>query len=164
MQKIEERILSLLQNKFFALFCILLSGCSILHTRPVQLMSDTAAAIRAAREVQADTLAPDYFRQANEWFFRAKNEYRLKNFKFAKENAEKARLYAEQAEFIAIQSGGSRTELPILDPLTDGPLGSDKQPAPTPTPEPSPYSYPTPTGTPAVPWGTPETIQPTPSP
>lgn len=141
------------------------SGCSILYTRPAQTMSDTAAAIRAAREVQADTLAPELFRQANEWFFRAKNEYRLKNFKHAKEFADQARHYAEKAELQAIRSGGARTELLLSDPLANLPLGSESQPTPTPTPtETSPYPYPTPTGTPAAPWGQPEPPQPSPTP
>src|SRR5690348_3640000 len=86
-------------SSFFVL--LFLFGCSIIATRPVQEMSDATAAIRAAKEVQADTLAPEYYRQSNEWFFRAKHEYKFKNFKLAKEYADKARYLAEQAEFEA---------------------------------------------------------------
>lgn len=108
-------------------------------------MSDTSVAIRAAREVQADTLAPELFRQANEWFFRAKNEYKFKNFKLAQEYAEKARKYAEQAEFTAVQAGASRVDISAPDP--------------EPLPQHTPYAYPSSTGTPAE-TPTPETSPP----
>lgn len=130
-----------------ALAMMITLGCSILSTRPVQEMSDTAASIRAAREVQADTLAPELFRQANEWFFKAKHEYKFKNFDLAKSYAERARKFAEDAEFESMRNGGSRTDAPIADPMETGLNGPPSQPIPTSTP--SPYAYPTPTGVPA---------------
>ena len=114
----------------FSLFLILiflLAGCSILYTRPVQEMSDTTAALRAAREVQADTLAPEFYRQANEWFSRAKHEYKFKNFKLAKEYADRARGFAEQAELESLRNGGIRSD---LNPPEAAP------------PPPPPYPYP----------------------
>lgn len=110
-----------------------LSSCTVVATRPVQEMSDTAAALKAAKEVQADTLAPELYRQSSEWFNKAKREYKFKNFHFAREYAQKARKFAEQAEFEAIRGGATRSEGP-----------SDTQPPPA-----EPYDYPTPTGTPA---------------
>lgn len=101
-------------------------------------MSDTGAALRAAKEVQADTLAPELYRQANEWFLKARREYKFKNFKDAKDNAAKARKFAEQAEFEAIKNGGNRTDIAPPDLA-----------APAPEPTPSPYDYPAPQGTPA---------------
>lgn len=71
-------------------------------------MSDTAAALRAAREVQADTLAPELYRQASALFFKAKQEYKIKNFLQAKELALQAQKLAEEAEFEALRSGGLR--------------------------------------------------------
>lgn len=128
------------------------TSCSILATRPVQEMSDTAAAIRAAREVQADTLAPELYRQSTEWFFRAKNEYKLKNFKQSKDYSEKARIYAEEAEFEAIRNGGSRSENATPDPLAnlspDGAGISEPPAPPAMAPKSEPYPYPTPSGTP----------------
>lgn len=109
-------------------------ACSILQTRPIQEMSDTAAAVKAAKEVEADTRSPELFRQASDLFFRARQEYKLKNFKRAREYAAKARILAEQAEFESIRKGGVRSE-PV-----------DLQ-APQSPPEP-PYPYPTPTGIP----------------
>jgi hypothetical protein len=112
------------------------AGCSIFYTRPTQDMADTQAAMRAAKEVQADTLAPELFREATDWWLRAKREYKVKNFSLASDYAGKARQLAEQAEFESVRAGGVREEPP--DPLAK-PVGA-KFP---------PYAYPTPTGTPA---------------
>jgi hypothetical protein len=96
-------------------------------------MSDTHSAILAAKEVQADTLAPEYYREATEWFSKARHEYKMKNFALARDYAVKARQFAEQAEFEAVRGGATREE-----------------PAPPEAPAaPQPYDYPTPTGTPA---------------
>lgn len=106
---------------FCTLGALVLGGCSsIWATRPVQEMSDTAAAIRAAKEVQADALAADLFRQADEEWILARREYRQKNFMEAKEALDRARKLAEQAEFEALRAGGSRTDLPP-DPLSASP-------------------------------------------
>lgn len=133
----------------FSLGTLLSVGsCALTATRPVQEMSDTSAAIRAAREVQADTLAPELYRQANEWFFKARNDYKLKNFSFAKDYAIRARQFAEKAEFESIKSGGNRVDVPADQP---GPVNANVGggPGPAPTPVTTPYDYPTPQGTPA---------------
>ena len=96
-------------------------------------MSDTYVALRAAREVQADSLAPELYRQASEWHLKARQEYRLKNFKFAKEYAEKARNYAEQAEFEAVRNGGNRESQAAPDPLEGAPPPREKTEVPNPT-------------------------------
>lgn len=121
-----------------ALVFLLLSGlgCSLFATRPVQQMSDASAALRAAREVQADTLAAGLFREANEVFLRARREYHFRNYSEAETFADEARQLAERAEFEAVKSGGVRAEA--------GP-----PPGPAETPIPEPYPYPQPTGTPA---------------
>jgi hypothetical protein len=131
-------ILTLALASFFA--------CSSLTTtRPVQEMSDTNAAIKAAKDVQADTIAPELYREASEWWRKARHEYRFKNFDLALEYAKKARKLAERAELEAIQNNGQHVDNP---------------PDPTPTPASSPYPYPTPTGTPAdaIPRGPTTTI------
>ncbi len=129
------------------------SGCSIFYSRPVQEMSDTAASLRAAREVQADTLAPELYRQANEWFFRAKNEYKFKNFKLADEYSAKARYFAEMAEFESLRSGGTRASTDdsnIPDPMSNQLPGAPGGGAPEgpPPKKPGQYEYPTPQPTP----------------
>lgn len=106
-------------------------------TRPIQEMSYLSASVRAAKEVQADTLSPDFFRQAMEWYSKARREYKIKNFSLAQEYAVKARYFAEQAEFDALKHGGVRSEV-----NSGPPQGSSTAP-------PSPYPYPTPTATPA---------------
>lgn len=115
-------------------FVIFLVSCSLAVTRPVQEMSDTAAALKAAKEVNADTLAPELYRKATESYLRAQNEYKMKNFSIALEEALEAKSLAEDAEFEALQKGATRTSLIPIE-----------EPAPVPTP----YDYPVPTGTPA---------------
>ncbi|HAR41341.1 MAG TPA: hypothetical protein DCS07_01715 [Bdellovibrionales bacterium] len=115
-----------------------LTGCTLFASRPTQLMSDTSAAIRAAKGVQADTLAPELYRQANEWFFRAKHEYKFKNFKLAADLASKARLFAEQAEFQSLKNGGKFVEPPPPE-LPSGTQAAGPPPPDTyATPEPIP--------------------------
>ena len=92
-------------------------------------MANTAATIRAAREVKADTAAPEFYREAQEWFFKANQEYRLKNFKRAREAADRARIAAEKAEFQAILGGAKRGS---LQPEPVAPV--EPSPAPEATP------------------------------
>ena len=125
------------------------SGCAITATRPVQEMADTAAAIRAAKEVQADVKSPDLFRQANEWFFKARRNYRFKNFKQAHDQAMTARGFAEQAEFESVRNGAQRDGNNEIDPYS--PVPGEPAPKPEPTPSFSPYAYPQPEPTLAKP-------------
>ena len=111
------------------------AGCSLTVTRPIQEMSDTAAALRAAKEVSADTLAPDLFRGASEAYIKGRNEYRLKNFVVAKDLLAKAKRLAEQAEVEALVNGAKRQSAVNLEDA--------------PTIVPQPYDYPSPRGTPA---------------
>jgi hypothetical protein len=100
-------------------------------------MSDTSSALRAAREVQADSLAPELFRQARELYFKARQEYKFKNFKEAETLARKARIFAERSEFEAILNGGNRVSS-APDPLAE-PTSKDPQ---TPTPIDAGYEKP----------------------
>jgi hypothetical protein len=162
---------------YFAVLLMVFNQCALIATRPVQEMSYTAAAIRAAKEVQADTLAPELFRQSSEWFFKAKHEYKFKNFLLAKDYAKKARRFAEQAEFEALRNGGVRSDDGgTVDPLAKDPLGNvsesggdpsaaqgQSQSQSQPQAQPTPYDYPTPTGTPADSYGKPEKKEPAPT-
>ena len=74
--------------------------------------------IKAAKEVNADVLAPDLYRLAAENARFARKEYRFKNFMQAKDFARQAREYAERAEFESIRNGGKRETLP-QDPLAE---------------------------------------------
>lgn len=118
------------------------SSCSLFKTRPVQEMSDTAAAMKAAKDAQADVIAPVLYREANEWWQKAKAEYKYKNFEDAEAFAIKARKLAEQAEFEVLKNPSQRTESPV----DNGSATQASEPAPAPTD--TPYPYPTPTTTP----------------
>ncbi len=107
----------------------MLASCSALVTRPVQEMSDTLAAIRAAREVQADVLAPELYRQANEWLFKARQSYKIKEFQSAFDSAARSRKLAEEAEYEALLSGGNRQQAPGGDPLNGTSMSSDQSQA-----------------------------------
>ncbi len=84
-------------------------------------MSNTSAALKAAREVNADSLAPEKYRLATEAYFRAQNEYRMKNFQIAEDYARRAIKLAEESEFDALRQGSSRVsllppEIPVAPP------------------------------------------------
>ncbi len=129
-----------------ALSLTTLVGCTLFATRPVQEMSDTAAAIKAAKEVQADVLAPELYRKATESFYMAKKTYKYKEFSSAKKHAELARKSAERAEYEALKKGGVRAASGETDPFA----GMNAPPPPPPAiPSREPYEYPKNTGTPA---------------
>lgn len=116
----------------FSFSVVLFAGCStLLSTRPDQLMSDTAAAIKAAKEVNADTLSPDLFRQAQESFLKAKNDYTLKNYAVAEDHAKYAKKMAEDAEFESLNAGANRVSLAAPEETVKTP---EAYPYPTPTP------------------------------
>lgn len=110
-KRVEPRGSALFLFFLSAAAAISVSGCSIFHERPIQLMSDTAAALKAAKEVSADTLAAEKYRRATEAYFKAQNEYRLKNFAIAEDHAKRAKRLAEESEFEALRGGSNRTSL-----------------------------------------------------
>lgn len=95
----------------FVIGCALSIGCSVATPRPIQEMSNAEAALKAAKELHADTLAPDVYRAASETFYKAKTEYRLKNFDVAKKLAKKAMRLSEESEFEAYLKGGATPEV-----------------------------------------------------
>ncbi len=109
------------------------AACAVTATRPVQEMSDTTAAIHAAKEVEGDRLAPELFRQANEWFFKARQEYKLRNFKLARDYAARAQRFAEQAEYESLRNKGVRKGLDEAAPPPPAPATPSE-----PSVEPSP--------------------------
>lgn len=102
----------------FLLTILFATGCAVFAVRPTQEITNMEVAIRAAKEVSADQLAPDLYRMAVENGIRARREFRLRNYKIAKELADSARVYAEKAEFESIKSGGKRESVPV-DPLAE---------------------------------------------
>jgi hypothetical protein len=121
---------------FFFICSFLIASCSIVATRPSQEMSNMDVAIRSAKEVNADVLAPELYRLAVESSLSAKREYRFKNFLDAKKHADIARSYAEQAEFESIRNGGKREQLP-QDPLAEPSYAPEVVGTPNPDASPS---------------------------
>lgn len=124
------------------------SGCAIFTTRPTQLMSDTSAAIKAAREAQADVHAPELYRQANDWWFQARQEYKFKRFDTAEEYALKAREFAEKAEYSSIQQGAERQDLGPQETFEDSTRPRTEE---FEEPTPVPYNQMSPLGGPGAP-------------
>jgi len=112
---------------FSALTSALGGGCSLTATRPLQEMSNAEAAIKAAKDLNADSLVPEIYRGALEQFFKAKREFRLKNFDEAKKFAVRAMRLAENAEFEAYRLGGATPEAAAQHSAPEGaPADADK--------------------------------------
>jgi len=111
---------SILKQKVLVgvLSAFLVSGCSIFAVRPAQEMSNMEVAIKAAKEVGADLLSPELYRNSLEKGILARKEYRFKNFANARTIAEQARVLAERAEYESIRNGGKRDIMP-QDPLAE---------------------------------------------
>jgi len=80
-------------------FCLGVTSC---HPRPVEDLVLADVALKAAQKVKADVLAPDQFRQAENFYLRAKKDYNDGYFDSAKKFANQARQIAEQAEYRAL--------------------------------------------------------------
>ncbi len=107
--------------KYLSLFgCVVVMGCSVATPRPIQEMSNAEAALKAAKELHAESLAPDVYRAASETYYKAKTEYRLKNFDVAKKLARKAMRLSEEAEFEAYLKGGATPEIANKSPSNEG--------------------------------------------
>lgn len=132
------------QGAFLGVLSVFISSCSITAVRPAQEMSNMEVAIKAAKEVGADVLAPELYRNALERGQQARKEYRFKNFMQAKEISNQARIFAEKAEFESIRNGGKREAVP-QDPLSE-PSYAPEQLAPPPTDHGNPVA---PTGAPS---------------
>jgi hypothetical protein len=83
--------------------CFMMSACGLTTTRPKVEMSLAQAAFLAAKEAGADVHASGQFRQAEDYYLKAKSAYRRKYFNKAKEYAVLSKKYAEQAEYSAIR-------------------------------------------------------------
>lgn len=141
----------------FSLLLLVAAGpaCSVAVIRPVQEMAVADAALRAAREVNADAIEgsniPEIYRAAADNLFKAKREYRLKNFDRARKYAVRATLLAERAEFEAVKAGGATPEAAAAranwsheGALPDPDLGYDKSIDTGPDAMPSVYNPPPP--------------------
>lgn len=118
-----------------SLFLFLLAAC---HPRPVEDLALADVAIRAAQKVKADALAPDKFRQAENFYLRAKRDFADGYYDSCKKFANEARLMAEKAEYGALykQTQLKSKEQEETPAATDSP--SPATPPPTPPSEGTP--------------------------
>ncbi len=82
---------------------LLLAACGLATTRPKLEMVMAQTAYMAARQANAQGLAPEFFRRAEFYYLKAKTTYRQKFFNKAKQYALLSRQFAERAEFIAVR-------------------------------------------------------------
>lgn len=90
--------------KFILVFSLIFLGaCGLATTRPKIEMNLAQAAYMAAKEAAADIHSPGLFRQAEDYYLKAKSAYRRKYFNKAKEYALLSKKYSEQAEYSAVR-------------------------------------------------------------
>lgn len=80
-----------------------MGACGLTATRPKVEMSLAQAAFMAAKEAGADVHASNLYRNAEDYYLKAKSAYRRKYFNKAKEYALLSKKYAEQAEYSAVR-------------------------------------------------------------
>ena len=81
----------------------ILGACGLTTTRPKVEMSLAQAAFMAAKESGADVHASNLFRQAEDYYLKAKSAYRRKYFNKAQEYALLSKKFSEQAEYAAVR-------------------------------------------------------------
>lgn len=119
-----------------SLFLFLLAAC---HPRPVEDLALADVAIRAAQKVKADALAPDAFRQAENFYLRAKRDFADGYYDSCKKYANEARLMAEKAEY-----GALFKQTQLKNKSEEETPSSSDSPSPAPTSTPTPPSEGTP--------------------
>jgi Domain of unknown function (DUF4398) len=85
------------------LFVLFIASCGLATTRPKIEMSLAQSAFMAAKEAGADVHASNLFKQAEDFYLKAKSSYRRKYFNKAKEYALQSIKYSEEAEYTAIR-------------------------------------------------------------
>ncbi len=128
--------------KYVALLLLfLLAAC---HSRPVEELTLADVAVRAAQKVKADALAPDTFRQAENYFLRAKRDYSEGYYDSCRKFSTEARLLAEQAEYKALlkqsqlrSKADDETPPPASEPPAGGGPGGAGGPSGEPPPDPN---------------------------
>ena len=82
---------------------LVLGACGLTTTRPKVEMSLAQAAFMAAKESGADIHASNLYRQAEDYYLKAKSAYRRKYFNKAQEYALLSKKFSEQAEYAAVR-------------------------------------------------------------
>ena len=89
--------------KLTLLALLFLAACGLTTTRPKVEMSLAQAAFMAAKEAGADVHASNLYRQAEDYYLKAKSAYRRKYFNKAQEYALLSKKFSEQAEYSAVR-------------------------------------------------------------
>lgn len=89
--------------KTFLVFILIfvLGACGLTTTRPKTEMALAQTAFIAAKQANAQSLAPNIYRKAEFYYLKAKSAYRRKYFNKAKQYAILSQKFSEQAEFAA---------------------------------------------------------------
>jgi len=82
---------------------MIILGLASCHPRPVEDLAIADVALKAAQKVKADSLAPDFYRKAENFYLRAKKDFTEGYYDSCKKFANQARLMAEKAEYRALQ-------------------------------------------------------------
>ncbi len=92
-----------MRNILLAIILITVGACGLTTTRPKVEMSLAQAAFLAAKEAGADIHASNLYRQAEDYYLKAKSAYRRKYFNKAQEYALLSKKFSEQAEYAAVR-------------------------------------------------------------
>lgn len=85
------------------IFLFVLTGCGLTATRPKLEMSLAQTAFIAAKNANAQTLAPAAYRKAEFYYLKAKSAYKRKYFNKAKQYATLSQKFSELAEMDAVR-------------------------------------------------------------
>lgn len=92
-----------MRHLLICLILFTLGSCGLTTTRPKVEMSLAQAAFLAAKESGADIHASNLYRQAEDYYLKAKSAYRRKYFNKAQEYALLSKKFSEQAEYAAVR-------------------------------------------------------------
>ena len=108
-------------KKFYQLVpgLVILLGLAACHPRPVEDLAIADVAIKAAQKVKADSLAPDFFRKAENFYLRAKKDFAEGYYESSQKFAQQARMMAEKAEYRALQRQ-SQSKTKVMDEESSG--------------------------------------------
>lgn len=82
---------------------LIIVGLVACHPRPTEELAYADVALKAAQKVKADSLAPDFFRKAENFYLRAKKDFIEGYYDSCKKFANQARMMAEKAEYRALE-------------------------------------------------------------
>jgi hypothetical protein len=99
------------------LVALLVSFSACQTARPVKELALADVALKSAQKVKADALAPDAYRQAENYYLRAKKDFADGYFDSSRKFSEQARLQAEKAEYLSLLKQ-SKLKNPAASPST----------------------------------------------